>query len=79
MSATVYYFQSSILSSASYVERRGKPPTWLPRQKLAEERIPRVTTKIENFLLKKIEIFEKKISKSFDPSCADLVPDFSPT
>ena len=30
----------SILSSASYVWRRGKPSTWLPRQKLAEERIP---------------------------------------
>ena len=28
MSAVVYY-----------VERRGKPSTWLPRQKLAEERI----------------------------------------
>ena len=29
---------SGILSSASYVEGRGKPSTWLPRQKLAEER-----------------------------------------
>ena len=27
-----------ILSSASYVGRRGKPSTWLPRQKLAEAR-----------------------------------------
>ena len=34
----------------TYVERRGKPPTWLPRLKLAEERIPSATTKIENFL-----------------------------
>ena len=31
-----------------YVRRRGKPPTWLPRQKLAEERIPSATTNIEN-------------------------------
>ena len=38
-SATVYYLTKSILSSASYVWRRGKPSTWLPRQKLAEERI----------------------------------------
>ena len=34
----------------TYVKRRGKPPTWLPRQKLAEERTPSATTKIENFL-----------------------------
>ena len=47
MSATVYYLQSSILSSASYVERRSQPSTWWPRQKLAEERISSVTTKIE--------------------------------
>ena len=31
--------RGGILSSASYVGRRGKPSTWLPRQKLAEERI----------------------------------------
>ena len=30
--------EGRILSSASYVGRRGKPSTWLPRQKLAEER-----------------------------------------
>ena len=42
------------------VRRRGKPSTWLPRQKLAEERIPRGTTTIENFLLTKIHKFSKK-------------------
>ena len=38
------------VATSEYVERRGKPSTWLPRQKLAEERIPSATTKIENFL-----------------------------
>ena len=44
---------------SAHVERRGKPPTRLPRQKLAEERIPSATTTIENFLLTRIKIFEK--------------------
>ena len=35
LSLVVYYLTESILSSASYVWRRGKPSTWLPRQKLA--------------------------------------------
>ena len=43
-------FRVRILSSAIYVERRGKSSTCLPGQKLAEERIPSVATKIENLL-----------------------------
>ena len=33
-------FSSGFPPREYYVGRRGKPPTWLPRQKLAEERIP---------------------------------------
>ena len=45
--------EGRILSSASYVGRRGKPSTWLPRQKLAEERKKEKETKEKI----KIEIF----------------------
>ena len=48
-----------------YVERRSKQPTWLPRQKLAEERITSATTTIENSLPTEIENFRnKKIKKN---------------
>ena len=39
--------EGEILSSASYVWRRGKPSTWFPRQKLAEERIVKGTARNE--------------------------------
>ena len=45
-----------------YVGRRGKPSTWLPRQKLAEERIPSAATTIENVLRKKIENLKKNLN-----------------
>ena len=54
-----------------YVEGRGKPPTWLPRQKLAEERIPSATTTIEKYLLKKIENFRTKKHFFFRPLRSD--------
>ena len=60
MSATIYY-----------VERRGKPSTWLPRQTLAAERIPSAPTTIENFLLTRIEIFRTKKIENFRPLMSD--------
>jgi len=55
------------MSAVVYVERRGKPSTWLTRRKLADERIPSATITIGNFLFDKINNFrKKKNSKTFN-------------
>ena len=72
------------VATSEYVERRGKPSTWLPRQKLAEERIPSATTKSENLLQRdttprskmfssritppRSKTFKKKQQKKYDPN-----------
>ena len=75
--------------SITYVGRRGKPPTWLPRQKLAEERIrvARSISRSQGFTLEnsssnskfpKFHIFSKKSVAIFNPP-PQFVPHLFPT
>ena len=66
--------------------RRGKPSTWLPRQKLAEERIlmPRIISRSSGIdpeqFLAEFKIFEKFmfLSKNFRSPCLTRRPNFYP-
>ena len=55
--------RSKAPESVPDVEWRGKPPTWLPRQKLAEERIPNATITIEIFQPDELQKFANNYLK----------------